>query len=123
MSATKPIPFKMREQMSSDPYYKKCCITGATNEKIDFHHNLTFKGQRVNQIFCILPLAKSVHDKISYYKELCNWVMWNRASEQEIKEYSKAENYQLTKERLNKRYGNYTEGRAKEYAEHIQVSM
>jgi hypothetical protein len=105
MSLTSPIPKEMREEMSQDPYYKKCCITGRSDEKIDWHHNLTFKGKRVNEKFCILPLAKSVHDKLP--KELCDWVMWNRATDEEIARYSKAENYQLTKERLNKKYGIY----------------
>lgn len=123
MSATSPIPPKLREEMSQDPFYKKCCITGQTSGKIDWHHNLTFGGKRQNEKFCILPLAKEVHDKIAYYKELCDWIMWNRANESEIQRYSKAINYQQVKERLNKKYGNYTEGRAKEYAECIQTCM
>ena len=107
MSLTSPIPPALREEMSQDPYYSKCCLTGVSNvqEKIEWHHNLTFKGKRVNEKFCILPLAKSVHDKLP--KEKCDWIMWNRATDEEISRYSKAENYQLKKERLNKIYGIY----------------
>lgn len=123
MSATSPIPEKLRLEMSQDPYYKKCCITGQTTGKIDWHHALQFASKRVNEKFCILPLAKEVHDKISYYKDLCDWIMWSRASPQETARYSKAVNYQQVKERLISKYGNYTERRAKEYAEHIQISM
>jgi hypothetical protein len=103
------IPLQMREEMGNDPYYKKCCITGSTFGKIDFHHNLRFGGKNVQEKFCILPLSKAIHDKIDYYKEQCDWIMWNRASLEEIRRYSKAENYFLTLERLNKKYGEYKE--------------
>jgi hypothetical protein len=43
------------------------------------------------------------------HKEKCDWIMWNRASEEEIKRYSKAVDYQKEKERLNNIYGNYIE--------------
>jgi hypothetical protein len=109
MSAISPIPTKLREEMSNDPFYKRCCITGQTTGKIDWHHNLQFASKRVNEKFCILPLAKEIHDKISYYKELCDWIMWSRASNQDITRYSKAVNYQQVKERLIAKYGIYNE--------------
>lgn len=99
------IPVKLREEMAADPFYKRCCISGATNEKIDFHHNLIFGHRQVNEKFAILPLAKSIHDDIVYHKEKCDWIMWNRASDEQIARYSKAINYKLVKERLNKKYG------------------
>jgi len=95
--------------MSADKYYSRCCITGSTSEKIDFHHNLIFGGRQVNEKFCILPLAKSVHDNIVKYKEICNWIMWNRATEAQILQYSKANNYTRERDNLNKKYGIYNE--------------
>lgn len=121
MSLTSPIPPKLRDEMSQDPFYKQCCITGRFDEKIDWHHNLQYGGKRQNEKFCILPLLKSVHDKLP--KELCDWVMWSRASDDEIRRYSKAENYQITKEMLNKKYGVYTIGRAKKHWEHLQNNL
>jgi hypothetical protein len=35
MSLTSPIPKEMREEMANDPFYKVCCITGRSDEKID----------------------------------------------------------------------------------------
>ena len=99
----------MRVVMEMTPFYSKCCITGTKDERIEWHHNLIFGGQRVNEIFCILPLAQSVHRDIVKHKEKCDWIMWNRASEEEIKRYSKAVDYQKEKERLNNIYGNYIE--------------
>ena len=103
----RPIPIKLREDMASDPYYKRCCITGRTSEKIDFHHKLIFGGRQVNEKFCILPLAKSVHDKIVEYKEKCDWIMLNRATDEELARYSKAIDYKRMREVLNKKYGTY----------------
>lgn len=95
--------------MSDDPFYTRCCISGISKNstKIDFHHNLRFGGKNVQEKFCILPLAKEIHDKIDYYKEKCDWIMLNRASEEELERYSKATNYKSMRDRLNKIYGKY----------------
>jgi hypothetical protein len=109
------IPTKLKIELNDDVFYTRCCLTGVSNRetKIDFHHNLIYAGKQVQEKFCILPLAKSVHDKLP--KELCDWVMWNRATDEEIARYSKAENYQLTKERLNKKYGIYRKSNTTNY--------
>ena len=104
----RPIPPKLKDDMASDQYYKKCCITGSTSEKIDWHHNLIFGGKQVNEKFCILPLAKSIHDKIVKYKEICDWIMWSRATDEEIRRYSKAENYFAKRDKLVAKYGQYS---------------
>lgn len=107
MAIASPIPPKLKKEMEEDPFYSVCCITGVKNEKIDWHHNLQFAGKRVNEKFCILPLAKSVHDNITYYKEECDWIMWNRASEEELTRYSKAIDYRKVLARLNEKFGLY----------------
>lgn len=105
----RPIPEKLRREMENDPFYKKCCITGSSSEKIDWHHNLIYGGRQVNEKWCILPLAKSVHDNIVKYKEICDWIMFNRATDEELERYSKAMNYKRMRDVLNKKYGIYTE--------------
>ena len=102
------IPLKLRDEMESDSFYKQCCITGRNDEKIEWHHNLIYGGQQVNEKFCILPLTDWVHREIVKHKQKCDWIMWSRASEQEIEKYSKATNYKRELERLNKIYGTYT---------------
>ena len=101
------IPPSLREEMENDPFYKRCCITFTSSEKIDWHHNLIFGGKQVNEKFCILPLAKSIHDNIVKYKEQCDWIMWSRASDEEIRRYSKAENYFAKRDKLVAKYGVY----------------
>lgn len=112
----RPIPKQLRNDLSNDPFYKQCAITGKKNEKIDWHHNLIFGGSQVNERFAIIPLLKSVHDKIHLYKEICDWIMWNRATPEQISYYSKAQNYAKTKEYLNSKYGDYREGDSKVYS-------
>lgn len=92
--------------MEADPFYKICCISGRTSEqeKIDWHHNLIFAGRQVNEAFCILPLAKSIHDRIVEYKELCDYIMLSRATPEERSRYSKAINYELMYQNLKKKY-------------------
>lgn len=102
------IPPALRAEMEVDPYYKKCAITGATSEKIDWHHNLIFAGRQVNEKFCIIPLAKSIHDDIVKHKEKVDWIMLNRATEEELRRYSKVVDYVRMKEVLNEKYGHYT---------------
>ena len=106
----RPIPPKLRQELSDDPFYSKCCISGISKNavKIDWHHNLIFGGKQVNEKFCILPLADFVHRNIVKHKEKCNWIMWNRASDQEIERFSKATDYKKERDRLNKIYGVYS---------------
>jgi hypothetical protein len=95
--------------MAADPFYKRCCITGKTNEKIDWHHNFEYQGRQCNEKWCILPLSKSVHDDIVYHKDRCDWVMLNRATLFELIAKSKAINMVSERIRLNEKYGPYRE--------------
>lgn len=103
----RPIPASLKREMENDPFYKRCCITGTTSGKIDWHHNLIFGGKQVNEKFCILPLSKEVHDKIVQYKERCNWIMLNRATDDQLRKYSKVVPYIEMRDKLNKKYGVY----------------
>ena len=99
-----PIPPKLRQEMADDPFYKQCCIMGKTNEKINWHHNFQFAGRQLNEKWCILPLAESIHDSITDYKDICDWIMLNRATEATLKKYSKAVDLIRKREYLNKKF-------------------
>ncbi len=99
------MPPKLREECERDPFYKQCCITGRKDEKIEWHHNLIYASKQVQEKFAILPLLKSIHRDIVKYKEKCDWIMWNRATPEQIQKYSKAIDYKAYLERLNKIYG------------------
>lgn len=101
------IPKALQEDMADDPYYKRCCVSGSSFGKIDWHHNLIFGGRQVNEKFCILPLSKPIHDNIHKYKEQCDWIMLNRATDEELARYSKAIDYKRMRNVLNEKYGKY----------------
>jgi len=96
------IPLKLRKELSADPFYQKCCITGQTN--INFHHAFIYAGRQIQEQWCILPIAKEVHDNIEQYKERCDWIILNRAIDETLKKYSKGEDLIKKRERLNKIY-------------------
>jgi hypothetical protein len=98
------IPPKLRQELDADPYYHECCIMGRTTEKIDWHHNFTWQGSQLNEAWCILPLSETVHNSITQYKDICDWIMLNRASEETLKKYSKAVDLIRKRDYLNKKF-------------------
>lgn len=94
--------------MNANPFMKKCCIDiSQCSGKIEFHHNLIYAGRQVNEAWCILPLCKTCHDNIVSTKPRCNWIMCNRATDEELRHYSKAIDYIALRDRLNGIYGKY----------------
>jgi len=105
------IPQKLKNELEQDTWYKRCCLTGRTRvqEKIEWHHAFAFAGRQINERWCILPLAKSIHDreKEREIKDRLNWIMFNRADEETLKKYSKAIDLIWLKNSLNKQYGQW----------------
>ena len=109
------IPPKLREQMHNHPFYKRCCVTGRgirtenrfNPERIEWHHNLIFAGKQVNEMWCILPVMKKIHDreKQPHIKEILNWIMLNRATDEELRRYSKVEDLIAKRDKLNEKKG------------------
>lgn len=101
-----PIPKKLREEMAADPFYRRCCITESMRGKIDWHHNLIFRGRQVQEKWAILPVNEEVHQNVSNpeIKQKLNWIMLNRATDEQLKKYSKAVDLIAERERLNKIY-------------------
>ena len=106
-STMRKIPTKLREEMANDPTYSRCILTGRADEKIDWHHNLIYAGRQVNEKWCILPLLHSVHEieKMSIVKERLDWIMLNRATDEELKRYTKSVDLKAKRDRLNKQFG------------------
>lgn len=113
MALTKPIPKALRDKMDADPYYHRCCVTGARSGpgiRIEWHHNFRSyahgnKG-RLNEEWCILPLLSSVHAKADRreVKEFLDWIMLNRADDATLKKWSVVDNLINIRARLNKKY-------------------
>lgn len=85
------IPKKQREEMSKNPYYKKCCLCGSKS-KIQWHHNLIFAGRQIDDQETILPLCVTCHEQArdTEFKEQLDLIMLCRMSPEQMKKYSKA---------------------------------
>lgn len=109
MSLIRPIPPKMRAEMDKDPFYHKCCVTGLPESawtKIEWHHAFKWTGQRVNEKWCIVPLAKYIHERVHEQgiAEVVERIILNRADEGTLRRYSKAINLIKRRDQLNKSY-------------------
>jgi hypothetical protein len=109
----RPIPPKLREEMASDPYYKVCARLndGPCGGKITWEHALIHSGRQINAKWAIIPLCCRHHgvnewqDKGSLCKEKNVIIALNRATDEELREVSKAVDYLRLREHLNKKYG------------------
>lgn len=104
------IPTSVKRKMALDPFYKTCCLTGergSYGDPIQWHHNLIYAHKQVQEAFAILPIKKSLHELVSnsMVKDRLDWVMLNRASEAEIRKYSKVVDLSRRREYLNSVYG------------------
>lgn len=102
------IPPKLRREIEADPYYKNCCITGmpATLVKIEWHHNFIYAGRQVQEKWCILPIDREMHKQVRGDREMrerLDWEMLSRATDEELKKYSRAGLIEK-RERLRKKY-------------------
>jgi len=105
------IPAKLKKELADDPFYEKCCYTGRVDEKIEWHHAFIYAGRQVNEKWCIIPLIRSVHkrEKEQELRKRIDWIIFNRATDEQLKKYSKAVDYLWIRNMLNKKYGKYKE--------------
>ena len=102
-----PIPQKLKEEMAADPFYRECCLkSGECGGRIEWHHHIRYRGQRVNRKAFILPCCKNHHDREKEKKisEVLTWIALNRATEDDLKFLAKRNTIQELKY-LNNKYG------------------
>jgi hypothetical protein len=95
------IPEDMREELSADPFMKRCCV--ADNEcsgKIEWNHHLKFGGKRMSEPFGIVPMCSSHHSRESAFRDRLDRIMVSRATEEQLAPYCKSTNYILLKRSL-----------------------
>ena len=107
-----PIPSKLKKELSKDPYYKRCFLTGFTAFKIDFHHCCTYQGKQINEKWNILPIWWRKHspygDEDSVHnckktKDLVELIALKRATKKDLQKYRKA-NLEQRLKYLNNKY-------------------
>lgn len=110
------IPKSLNDDMNTDPFYRHCCLRrfggcGGRNiygRTIERHHAFIYAGRQVQAKFCILPACPDHHGLASRpdIKELFDWVLLNRASDEELQSFSRTTPPLLqVRERLNKKLG------------------
>lgn len=111
------IPLKLREELAADPVYSTCMLFGQDGHvcegSITWEHAIRYAGKSYQKKWAIVPICEKGHavnkfqDAGTMSKEINQWVALNRATDAELREISKAENYFQTKKYLNSLYGEY----------------
>lgn len=104
----------IRRVIDTDPYYKRCARwrDGGCSYHITMEHALIYAGRQVNEVWAIIPLC-TYHHAVNEYQDGGDlqkrknvWIALNRASDQDLDKYSRA-NYKTEREKLNLIYGKY----------------
>ena len=96
------IPKKLREKLSNNPWYSKCCRCGSS--PVEWHHVFQYSGKSIQEEFSIIPACKRCHDQatphksnykpnIRYYFE---WIAINRMTGDDLIKYYKKNWQQLS---------------------------
>ena len=105
------IPQKLKQELERDLFYKKCCLTGFTRFKIDWHHCFQFAGSQINEKWNIIPVWERKHspqgDKDSIHncketRERAELIALKRAPKDVFIRYKKANFEQRLKYLQNK---------------------
>jgi hypothetical protein len=91
--------------MANNDYYSECCLCPKTSG-IQWHHNLIFASNQVNEQEMILPLCAECHDKAreSETKEKIDLIMYRRMTDSQFLKYDKAGYIKLRFNFLEKKY-------------------
>lgn len=90
----KKIPKEIRDKLSKDPFMKTCCLRDKMFlcfGRVEWHHNLRYSGKRQNEWWSLLPLCHDHHAVADnkQVKEYLDWVMLNRAPDDDLNKYPK----------------------------------
>lgn len=89
-------------------------MDGGCAGRITWEHAIIYAGKQVDSAWAIVFLCERHHavntyqDRGDLNKEKNVWIALNQATNEELKGHSKAVNYLSLKDRLNKKYGDYT---------------
>ena len=95
----RPIPSKLRQEISQDNFMKKCCL--CYNQFPEWHHAIIFQGKQLNEKWAIVPACKWCHK--NRLEEL-EYVALERATDEELQRISKGVNYKQRRDYLDEKY-------------------
>jgi len=105
----KAIPKKVKDDISSDPYYKSCAREDSLCDgKLTWEHAIIYAGRQVQEKWAIIPLCE-YHHSVNKYQDIGGLdkrenerIAYNRATDDELRKYSKAVDLIKERDRLNK---------------------
>jgi hypothetical protein len=103
----RPIPKKLRKEISLDLYYSTCCIDDRMCEgPIQLHHAVIQSGRQLNEKWAIVPACIVHHNhRNKEYLERLELEALNRATDEQLLEISKATDFIHRRGYLRDRYG------------------
>ena len=85
-----PIPTKLRNEMSDDLFYKKCCRQDENCDgRITWEHALMYAGRQIQKKWAIIPLCVYHHLGPGLNKHLNQYIALERATAADLAEYPK----------------------------------
>lgn len=95
------IPKDILNQFLENEVNHYCALCGST--PVQIHHNLIFGGRRIHDLWTLIGLCPKCHDieKRRDIKDKLDWIMCNRATDQELMKYSKVVNWIKRRDYLN----------------------
>lgn len=86
----KPIPKKLREQLSEDPYYSVCARENEEcSGRITWEHACYYSGHKINEYWAIIPLCFFHHLGPGLKKNTNQAIAYSRATDADLQKYSK----------------------------------
>lgn len=115
---------RLREECAADPFYTTCARNKAlhdhecegdalTGRLIEWEHTMIYGDNKIQEKWAIIPSCWWAHRGPGLVKEINVWIALNRASDEELLKYSKAEDLIRKRAYLNSVYGEYRERKIK----------
>lgn len=94
--------------INNDPYYRKCARRnyGNCDGRITIEHAIIYAGKQLSEMWSYVPLCWYHHLGPGLNKEINIILALNRATDEELAEISKAQDYRKLRDHLNKKYNN-----------------
>lgn len=108
---------KVKEKLLQEPDICARKQDGNCAGCITWEHTLIFGGKQIDEVWAIIKLCEYHHavgiyqDSGDLWKERNVWIALNRATDDELRKYSKATDYIKQREVLNQKHGIYNQAR------------
>jgi len=102
---------KVKEQLLQEPNICARESDGNCDGRITWEHALVYAGRQIDEVWAIIKLCEYHHAVNNYQdgsgmdKQKNIWIALNRATDEQLQQYSKSVDYIKMRDRLNTIYG------------------